>query len=177
MRILLTVGHSKLKNGSYTSADGTSMGGGNEYKFCKSLSTYLKKELQAKGHEVDRVVCPEGIFTKSTEEKQYKLAIEKATEYDLTIELHLNASDNKNAEGCEVLYKTANGKKYADKIQKKLATLFKNRGVKQRNDLYILNQTRSPAVLIEVFFCTNKKEWKYAKVNKKKIAKVIAKAI
>ncbi len=177
MRILLTVGHSKLKNGSYTSADGTEMGGGNEYKFCKSLSTYLKKELQAKGHEVDRVVCPEDVFTKSTEEKQYKLAIEKATNYDLTIELHLNASSNINAEGCEVLYKTANGKKYADKIQKKLATLFKDRGVKQRNDLYILNQTRSPAVLIEVFFCTNKKEWKYAKANKKKIAKVIAKAL
>ena len=177
MRILLTVGHSKLKNGSYTSADGTKMGGGNEYKFCKSLSTYLKKELQAKGHEVDRVVCPEGVFTKSTEEKQYKLAIEKATKYDLTIELHLNASSNINAEGCEVLYKTANGKKYADKIQKKLATLFKDRGVKQRNDLYILNQTRSPAVLIEVFFCTNKKEWKYAKANKEKIAKVIAKAL
>lgn len=175
MRILLTVGHSRLKNGAYTSADGTALGGGNEYKFCKSFSTYLEKTLEAKGHEVDRVVCPEKVFEKSTEEKTYKLAIEHAQKYDLTIELHLNAA-TASAEGCEVLYKSANGKKYADKIQKKLATLFKDRGTKQRNDLYILNQTKSPAVLIEIFFCTNKKEWKYATKNKEKIAEVIAKA-
>lgn len=177
MKILLTVGHSKLKNGNYTSADGTKNGGGNEYIFCKSLSKYLEKELLARKHKVNRVVCPEGVFTKPTQERQYKIKIENATKYDLTIELHLNASENANVEGCEVLYKTRNGKKYADKIQKKLATLFKDRGTKQRSDLYMLNQTKSPAVLIEIFFCTNKKEWNYAVANKEKIAKLIAKAL
>ena len=177
MRILLTVGHSKLKNGSITSADGTKLGGGNEYKYCKSLSKYVKKALEANGHEVDRIVCPEKLFTTSTQERDYKLAIEKATRYDLLIELHLNAAENKYAEGCEVLYKSTNGKKYASKIQKQLAKVFKDRGIVKRDNLYILNQTKAPAVLVEVFFCTNPKEWKYAINNKEKIAKLIANGI
>lgn len=177
MRILLTVGHSKLKNGSITSADGSKFGGGNEYTFCKSLSKYVKKYLEANGHEVDIVVCPEGKFTKSTDERTYKLAIERETRYDLVIELHLNAAGTKTAEGCEVLYKSAKGKKFADNIQKQLAKVFKNRGTVKRDDLYMLNQTKAPAIILETFFCTNPKEWKYAVEHKEKIGKLIANGI
>ena len=176
MRILLTVGHSKLKSGAITSADGTKLGGGNEYEYCKSLSSYLKKALQANGHEVDRVVCPEKVFTSPMQEKQYKLAIEHATRYDLVIELHLNAA-SATAQGCEVLYKSANGKKYATKVQKQLSKMFKDRGIVKRDNLYILNQTKAPAILIEVFFCTNRAEWKKGNANKEKIAKLIATGI
>mgnify|MGYP002514809442 CR=1 FL=1 len=179
MRILLTVGHSILKNGAITSADGTKFGGGNEYKYCKSLSKYVKKALEANGHEVDREVCPENTFTSSTQERTYKLAIEHATRYDLVIELHLNASETKTAEGCEILYKSTTGKKYANKIQKQLAKVFKDRGAKKCDNLYMLNQTKAPAIILEPFFCTNKKEWKYARrpKNKEKIAKLIANGI
>lgn len=179
MRILLTVGHSKLKNKSITSADGTKFGGGNEYKYCKSLSKYVKNALEANGHEVDRIVCPERQFSKFAEEKTYKLAIEHATSYDLVMELHLNAAGTKTAEGCEVLYKSAKGKRYADNIQKQLAKVFKDRGTKKRDDLYMLNKTKAVALILEPFFCTNPKEWKYAKKlkNKKKIAKLIANGI
>lgn len=176
MRILLTVGHSKLKSGAITSADGTKYGGGNEYEYCKSLSTYLKKALQANKHEVDRVVCPEKTFTSSTQEKQYKLAIEHATNYDLVIELHLNAA-SATAQGCETLYKSANGKKYATKVQKQLSKMFKDRGTVKRDNLYMLNQTKAPAIILEPFFCTNPKEWKYAEKHKAKIAKLIATGI
>ena len=177
MRILLTVGHSILKSGAITSADGTKFGGGNEYTYCKSLSKYGKKYLEANGHEVDRVVCPEKTFSKATDERAYKLAIEHATDYDLVIELHLNAAGTKTAEGCEVLYKSTNGKKYATKVQKQLAKVFKDRGIAKRDNLYILNQTKAPAGLVEVFFCTNPKEWKYAVEHKAKIAKLIANGI
>lgn len=177
MRILLTVGHSKLKNGSITSADGTKFGGGNEYVYCKSLSTYVKKYLEANGHEVDKVVCPEKVFEKWQQERSYKLAIERATNYDLAIELHLNAADSKKAEGCEVLYKSAKGKKYADKVQKQLAKVFRDRGTKKSDNLYMLNQTKAPAIILEPFFCTNPKEWKYAAKHKIKIAELIATGI
>lgn len=178
MRILLTVGHSILKSGAITSADGTALGGGNEYKYCKSLSKYLEKALEANGHEVDRVVCPERTFTSAAQERTYKLAIEHATRYDLVIELHLNAASAK-AEGCEVLYKSEKGKKYAAKIQKQLAKLFVDRGIKKCDNLYMLNATKAPALILEVFFCTNPKEWKYAirPKNKEKIAKLIANGI
>lgn len=176
MRILLTVGHSKLKNGCYTSADGTKYGGGNEYLFNKSFSKYVKSALEAKGHEVDRIVCPEGVFTGWKDERKYKLAIERETRYDLCIELHLN-SFTPASEGCEVLYVSAKGKKYAERVQKQLSKAFMNRGVKKRTDLYMLNETRCPCIMLETFFCTNQKEWQYAVKNKKKLAELIAKAI
>ena len=179
MRILLTVGHSILKSGAITSADGSKFGGGNEYKYCKSLSKYVKKALENSGHEVDLVVCPEKQFSSWEDERVYKLAIEHSIRYDLVIELHLNASAISKSEGCEVLYKSATGKKYANKIQKQLAKVFKDRGAKKCDSLYMLNKTNAPAVILEPFFCTNKKEWKYARrpANKRKIAKLIAKGI
>ena len=97
--------------------------------------------------------------------------------YDLVMELHLNASGTKTAEGCEVLYKSTKGKKYADSIQKQLAKVFKSRGTVKRDNLYMLNQTKAPAIILETFFCTNPKEWKYAVEHKTKIGKLIANGV
>ena len=178
MNIIITVGHSKLKNGCYTSADGTKYGGCNEYIWCKRFSKQLQAALKKKGHKVKRVICPENKFTSSIEEKSYKLNIINSGNYDLVIELHLNAS-MPDAEGAEVLYKSNTGKKYAKVIQKQLSTVFKDRGIKQRNDLYILNGTKATAILIETFFCTSKSDYKKAKgiKNRRKIAKLIAKEL
>ena len=178
MKIAITIGHSMLKNGCYTSADGTKYGGCNEYIWCKRFSKQLQVALKKKGHKVKRVICPEKKFTSSSEEKPYKLNIVNSGNYDLVIELHLNAS-TPNAEGTEVLYKSNTGKKYAKEIQKQLSTVFKDRGVKQRNDLYILNGTKAPSILIETFFCTSKSDYKKAKGlgKRKKIAKLIANGI
>ena len=49
MRIALTVGHSLLKNGSYTSASGEDCGGVNEYKYNKKLMKKVKKYLESEG--------------------------------------------------------------------------------------------------------------------------------
>lgn len=178
MKIALTVGHSLLKNGCYTSADGKKYGGCNEYKWCKAFSKQVKKALEKKGYAVDRIVCPEKKFTSSTQEKAYKLNKINNENYDLVIELHLNAA-SPNAEGTEVLYKTNTGKKYASSVQRQLSSVFKNRGVKQRNDLYILNGTTPPAILIETFFCTSKSDYKKAKglINRTKLAKLVANGV
>lgn len=94
------------------------------------------------------------------------------------IELHLNAAAP-SAYGTEVLYKSTTGKKYAEQVQKQLAKIFRNRGAKQRNDLYILNGTKPPAILLETFFCTNASDYKKAKgyINRNKIAKLVVKGI
>lgn len=179
MKILLLVGHSILADGRCTSADGRSKGGCLEYNWCKAFSKQLKKELENSGHKVKRVICPEKVFKSKNEEKKYKLDIEKAGDYDLVLELHLNASDNKTANGTEVLYKSKKGKKYAEAIEKQLATVFKSRGAKERTDLYILNQTKAVSVVLETFFCTCSTDYKKAKGEKKrtKLAKLVAKGI
>ena len=75
--------------------------------------------------------------------------------------------------------KSNKGKKYAETVQKQLATVFQDRGIKQRTDLYILNGTKPPAILLETFFCTNKSDYKKAKglFNRRKLAKLIANGI
>ena len=176
MRIAVVVGHSILKNKAITSADGTKLGGGNEYKFNKYLAPKLAKELQKKGHFVDVVRCPEKTFVRSAQERNYKLDIVNHGKYDLVIELHLNASVA-SAEGAEVLYISKNGKKYAARVQKALTTVFRDRGIKKRDNLYMLNQTKPVTIMLETFFCTNKKEWSWARLHKGKIAKLIADAI
>ena len=178
MKIALTVGHSLLKNGSYTSADGRQYGGCNEYIYCKRFSRQVANKLRKMGHTVTRIVCPEKKFTSSTEEKNYKLNLINKGNYDLVIELHLNAA-TPTAEGTEVLYKSNAGKKYATKVQNQLSTVYKDRGISQRTDLYILNATNPPAILIETFFCTNESDYKKGKglIKRKKLAKLIADGI
>ncbi len=178
MKIALTVGHSLLKNGSYTSADGKKYGGCNEYKWSKAFSKQVASALKSNGHKVTRIVCPERKFTSWTQEPSYKLNKINMGNYDLVIELHLNAAIPA-AQGCEVLYKSSAGKKYAAQVQKQLATVFKDRGIRKRTDLYILNGTKPPAILLETFFCTSKSDYKKAKglVKRKKLAKLVAKGI
>lgn len=178
MKIALTVGHSLLKNGIYTSADGRKYGGCNEYKWCKAFSKQVATALKNNGHKVTRIVCPEKNFTSSFQEKNYKLNKINSGNYDLVIELHLNAS-SPSAKGAEVLYKSEAGKKYAQKVLKQLATVYNNRGIKKRDDLYILNGTKPPAILLETFFCTNKSDYKKGKglAKRTKLAKLVAKGI
>lgn len=178
MKIALSVGHSLLKNGCYTSADGTRYGGCSEYKWCKAFSKQVESALKKNGHTVKRIVCPEKKFAASTQEKAYKLNLINSGKYDLVIELHLNSSIP-DAKGVEVLYKSDDGKKYAKKIQKQLATVFADRGIKKRDDLYMLNGTKPTALIIETFFCTNKNDYKKAKglKNRKKLAKLIANGV
>ena len=71
MKIAITVGHSLLKNGLCTSADGRKFGGCLEYNWCKNFGKNLKKALEKDGHDVDLIICPEKVFTKSTQEKSY----------------------------------------------------------------------------------------------------------
>ena len=50
MKILLSVGHSILKTGHCTSADGRPYGGVLEYAYNKSIAEAVKKYLQSVGH-------------------------------------------------------------------------------------------------------------------------------
>ena len=172
MKIALTVGHSKLKNGNITSANGFI----NEYEYNKNLAPLIVKYLKQLGHDVDLIICPEKQFVKSTEESKYKLNIVNNGKYDLIVELHLNASDSSTANGTEVLYISDDGKAYAERIQVKLSTLFHSRGINLRNNLYILTKTKPVAIMLESFFCTSESDCNIGK-DKDKVARLIAEGI
>lgn len=170
-RIAISVGHSILKNGNCTSAVGCV----NEYAYNKKLAPLLKKYLEIAGWKADVIRCPEKKFSAASEEKSYKLPLINKKDYDLAVELHLNASNGKGY-GAEVYYKTSSGKTYAKRVQKKLSTLFRDRGAKQIDNLYFLNGTKPPAILVESFFCDNKDDYKKGK-DVEKVAKLIAEGI
>ena len=175
MKLLLTVGHSILKNGNCTSADGRPYGGVLEYTYNKGIVNQIAAYLREVGHTVDTLVCPELQFSRSTEEKDYKLSRANSGGYDLVAELHLNASALHNARGCEVLYISESGKAVAQRIQEQLAKAFKSRGIQKRTGLYMLKSTKPTAVMIESFFCDNSEDCEIA--EKTNVALMIAQGI
>lgn len=165
MKIILTVGHSILKNGNCTSADGRPFGGVLEYAYNKNIVNRVAEYLRGVGHTVDVLICPELQFSRSTDEKAYKLQRVNNGGYDLVCELHLNASALHNSRGCEVLYKSENGKKIAQQVQNRLATIFRNRGIQKRDNLYMLNSTKPTAIMLETFFCDSSADCALAEKN------------
>ena len=84
--------------------------------------------------------------------------------HDFDISVHFNSADfngsnwTSNPVGHEVWYKTSNGKTISKQICDTVcsAVPFKNRGVKQTNNLAYLNNTAQVASLIEVCFVNSK---------------------
>ncbi|WP_200802290.1 N-acetylmuramoyl-L-alanine amidase, partial [Clostridioides difficile] len=108
MKICITVGHSILKSGACTSANGVV----NEYQYNKSLAPVLADTFRKEGHKADVIICPEKQFKTKSEEKSYKIPKVNSGGYDLLIELHLNSS-GVGAFGTEVFYYSEKGKEYA----------------------------------------------------------------
>ncbi|HBF8529272.1 TPA: N-acetylmuramoyl-L-alanine amidase [Clostridioides difficile] len=182
MKICITVGHSILKSGACTSADGVV----NEYQYNKSLAPVLADTFRKEGHKVDVIICPEKQFKTKNEEKSYKIPRVNSGGYDLLIELHLNSS-GVGAFGTEVFYYSEKGKEYAQRVVDKLSKPFirkkgdkevGNRGVKLDKSLYILNSSKPTAILIESFFCDNKEDYEKAKkFGYEGIAKLIVEGV
>lgn len=173
MKIALCVGHSILKNGRCTSANGYI----NEYQYNKNLvpliAKYVKKLKPT--WEVATIIVPERTYLLSYSEKTYKFGRINGKNYDRCYEFHLNASDG-NGYGMEQLYVSSAGKELATKCSEKLSTVFKDRGIKKRTNLYMLNGTDCPTIICETFFCDNKDDYEKGKAVDK-IARLYAEAI
>lgn len=113
----------------------------------------LGKTLLANGIEV--------VFTRTDD--VYSSPISKAKignrfNADYFLCIHRNAAFSKKAAGVETLVYNKKGMKYkiATDINESIASIgFKNRGVKRRLNLAVLNHTIMPAILIEIGFITN----------------------
>jgi N-acetylmuramoyl-L-alanine amidase/Putative peptidoglycan binding domain len=98
--------------------------------------------------------------------------------HDLSVSCHFNAFDG-SAHGCEVLYASSGGEKYARQIADAIcaASGLTNRGPKHRSDLAFLNGTAETAVLIEVCFCDNTSDSNIYNSKFDEICAAIAEAI
>jgi len=94
---------------------------------------------------------------------------------DLFISLHCNAF-NGQARGTETLYKSFNGQRLANCIQSQIIRSVNtvDRGVKERQNLYVLNATNAIAVLVEMAFIDNADDIKLLTEQLDTIARAIA---
>ena len=111
---------------------------------------------------------------------QVKLANSKG-KFDCMVQIHFNAGSsdpNSNTTGTETYYRTSSGKVFSDRVNKKLSTLFKDRGSKKdTKGLYWLKNTNSAAILIELCFVDDKDDCKVYQNNFDKICRLIAEGL
>lgn len=98
---------------------------------------------------------------------------------DLAISIHLNSAKENSANGVEayVWDLNTNTAKLASYILQSMShdLGYKNRGVKERKDLYVIRKTKCPTILLECGFVTNEEDCK--RYNPEYIAKCIVNSI
>lgn len=95
---------------------------------------------------------------------------------DLDVSVHFNCYDG-TAHGVECLYLTQ--KDLADNVSAAIARAggFTDRGPKKRTDLFFLNNTDEPAILIETCFCDNDEDSQKYRARFNEICSAIAEAL
>jgi N-acetylmuramoyl-L-alanine amidase len=165
MRIVVNAGHTK--SGTGTGANGYL----NESKETRKIAYELMKLLADSKHEIIPAVSDRS-------ENNLKEAVQIANEKnaELFVSIHLNAG---GGQGCEAY--TWRGEQVPQAVKacsylKKLG--FKNRGVKDGSNLYVIKNTKCTAVLIEVCFVDSKTDAElYKKVGVANVAKAIYSAL
>lgn len=122
----------------------------------RNVKKLVISKLKKLGNTVYDCTCSNGTSQGDVLAKIVKKCNEHKA--DLDVSIHFNAG---GGTGTEVLVfnKKDSSVKYAEQICKAIAKLgYKNRGVKERTDLYVLKNTKAPALLIECCFVDSKED-------------------
>lgn len=175
LRVLICAGHT-LK-GKGTGASGYINEGNENRILSKKVVEWLKVANTMSGIEIEVDYYE---INESDTYLQKQVAAANKKNYDIVVQIHFNAYKTvSNAMGTETLYDkgSVKGKAYAERVNDKLNDIFKNRGTKERNDLYWLNNTKAPAILIETCFVDSKADTDIYNKDKDRVAKAIAEGI
>lgn len=125
----------------------------------RRVNAELIRQLRALNHTVYDCTVDDGTSSSNVLSKIVAKCNAHSVDWDISIHFNSGASDNGgngNTTGIEVLIYNLNDtttKNKANAICNELSALgFKNRGVKQRQDLYVLRKTNAKAMLIECCF-------------------------
>ena len=124
----------------------------------RRVTNEVVRLLKEQGHTVYNCTCDNG----TSQGDVLKKIVAKCNQHsvDLDVSIHFNAgagAQKKNGQttGTEVLVynDTSKAMAAAQRVAKQIAALgYKNRGIKIRDGLYFLRNTKSPAMLIECCF-------------------------
>lgn len=166
MKIAIDLGHGCGK-------DRGAVGAIKEEKIINEVGIKVVEKLKAAGHEVLQV-RPSGNLDVS-QSLAYRVNLANSNNSDLYVSIHANAG---RGQGCEVY--TYKGKELTEgrRVLNNICSLgFKNRGIKNAN-LYVVNNTKMAAMLIEVCFVDTQSDVNlYNSVGADKIATAIVNGI
>lgn len=161
-----------IHGGHNSIVQGANWGDRKEHVMDRQVKDAVISKLRALGH----TAYDDTDETGSTQSANLNNIVAKCNSHyvDLVVSIHLNAY-NGTANGVEVLYydQQALAAKVSAQLSKDIG--WSNRGAKQRTDLYVLNSTKAPAILIEAGFIDN--EGDMSKWNVDKIANSIVYAL
>ena len=135
----------------------------------------VKGQLEAAGFKV--IMTRTGDVYPTLKER---VEMANSSSADLYVSIHVNAMDNKDEiDGAQVYYHKDSefGKKLAKYVYESIIehTSLTRRGIQDGSSLYVLKNTKMPAILTEGGFITNEKDREY--INSEKGRKEMADAI
>ena len=146
----------------------------NESEETRKVVAALIPLLEAKGHKVINAT----VDTAWTNSAYLRKAVDIAnkSKANILVSIHFNAGGGK---GCEAYTWRGKKVKQAENICKNLSGEgFRNRGVKDGSEFYIIKKSTMTAILVEICFVDNRHDYDlYSRVGVKKIAKAIADGI
>lgn len=167
MKIFINAGHGGIDSGA------VSKNGNKEKDITRNVAEFLCSMLIAKGYDIE--------FFQQKKSVNEVVEKERISKSSLFISLHCNAAVNKDANGVECLYYpgSGTGKAVSEILCENISEYLelKNRGVKTRRDLAVLNGTVAPAVLVELAFLSNGNEEKLLVEEPYSFANAIVKGI
>lgn len=162
MKIAISVGHTLTGRGT------GAVGFLNESICTREIGEKVKSMLEAQGNEV--TYCRVDL---SDNDLAYRVELANKSDADLFAEIHLNAGGGL---GTEVYTYGAKEVTQAIAVLNAIVELgFRNRGIKDGKSLYVIRNTRMPAMLIECCFVDSKED--ADRYNPDEIAKAIVKGL
>lgn len=156
---------------------GASGNGYKEHEIARSFNKKLIELFKKEGFSITNSTSDEKTSSLVLQEQVKKCNAVGKEKEQLDISIHLNAAADTKANGVEVLY--YDQKSLAAKVSKEISNVsgLKDRGAKERKDLYFLRNTKAPAILIELGFITNQNDIKTIIEKEDMIIKAIFTAI
>lgn len=172
IKISINAGHTKSGPGY-----GAVYKGFRESDINREVVEALIPRLQKLGHTVHNSTVDKASTSKAYLRQAVKSANNSGAE--LFISIHCNASTAHTGHGVECWTYKGNQHTAAKRICAKLENMgFRNRGIKDGRNLYVVRYTTAKAILVELFFLDNYKDRKrYLELGADKIAEAIAEAI
>ena len=173
MRVVLSAGHSKYCRG----AAGPPPWGLDEVDEARRVMYRTADYLRSAG--VDVITYADDVSKTQDENLRRIVDFHNSKTRDLDVSLHLNAYDITTTKkmGTECLFVSQEDLSADVASTIAAATNLPNRGAKYRGDLYFLNNTSEPAILVELVFCDAKPDCDSFRANFENVCRGLAESI